>query len=194
MTVPDFKNSIGKWVRTFTVDNKTVYTKSGMTFHGLQGRTNSAGVFQNTQLCYKGCSHTFKDFQEFAEWCNTQKGFKEDFQLDKDLLFKNNKIYSPETCVFLPREINKALIRMTCRRGMYPIGVTVDKKGIRAKCADTLNNRIHLIGYFTSVEEAFEAYKSYKECVLKSLAEKWKDQIDSRAYNALMSYTVEITD
>ena len=36
--------------------------------------------------------------------------------------------------------------------------------------------------------------KTAKEDYLKTLAEKWKGNIDVRAYNALMNYEVEITD
>ena len=44
------------------------------------------------------------------------------------------------------------------------------------------------------VIEAFNAYKKAKEVFVKEVAEKWKSQIDERAYEALMKYTVEITD
>jgi hypothetical protein len=33
-----------------------------------------------------------------------------------------------------------------------------------------------------------------KEAYIKEVANKWKDQIDPRAYEALMSYQVEIND
>ena len=52
------------------------------------------------------------------------------------------------------------------------------------KCYQTFNTEI----------EAFNAYKQTKESYLKELANKWKDKIDARAYNALMNYQVEITD
>ena len=43
-------------------------------------------------------------------------------------------------------------------------------------------------------EEAFQAYKQAKETYIKLQAEKWKDQIDVRAYEALMRYEVLPTD
>ena len=42
--------------------------------------------------------------------------------------------------------------------------------------------------------EAFNAYKEAKESFVKEQAEKWKDKIDSRAYNALLNYQVVIID
>ena len=51
-----------------------------------------------------------------------------------------------------------------------------------------------IVGTYDTPEEAFYAYKPVKEAHIKSLAEKWKDQIDPRVYEALMNWTIEITD
>lgn len=56
------------------------------------------------------------------------------------------------------------------------------------------NGEVIHLGYFDTPEEAFYAYKPVKEAYIKALAEKWKDQIDTRAYEALMNWTIEITD
>ena len=50
------------------------------------------------------------------------------------------------------------------------------------------------LGCFKTEIEAFEAYKTAKELYIKEVANKFKSQIDNRAYNALMNYKVEITD
>lgn len=50
------------------------------------------------------------------------------------------------------------------------------------------------LGYYSTTEEAFQAYKETKEAYIKEVANKWKDQIDSRVYEALMNWSIEITD
>ncbi len=135
------------------------------------------------------------NFQNFAPWCHTQKGFiNKGWELDKDLLIKGNKIYSPETCVFLPPAINAVLVKgKGTRDSALPIGVTYSEHGTgyRAYCSDkrkTLSKRS------SSVEECFAWYKNTKECVIKSLADEYAHLLDEVAYKALYNYEVEWSD
>lgn len=151
--------------------------------------------YYTKQSTYKDCtvSDNFKYYSYFKEWCSSQIGFgNEGWCLDKDILIKGNKIYSEDTCVFVPREINNLLTKRDKLRGNYPIGVSpskgklqsyINKKG--KKCG---------LGTFNTIEEAFLTYKKAKEAYIKEVANKWKDQIDPRVYEALMNYQVEITD
>ena len=140
-------------------------------------------------------SDNFKYYSYFYEWCQEQIGFKDGFHLDKDLLVKGNKVYSENTCVFIPCELNSLLVKVNVKRGKYPIGVYWDKTRNKFKAQVNLNvGKQKNLGYFNTETEAFNAYKTAKENYLKELAEKWKDKIDLRAYEALMNYQVEITD
>ena len=154
--------------------------------------------YQKKQPTYEGCevSDNFKSFEYFYEWCHKQIGFNnKGWHLDKDLLTKGNKVYSENSCVFIPAEINTLLIKCTASRGENLIGVYWDKKG-KAFVAMVNKNKggSEYLGYFKTEIEAFNAYKKAKEAFIKEQAEKWKGKIDDRAYEALMSYTVEITD
>ena len=62
--------------------------------------------FLNGHPTYKGCyvCEEWKHFSKFNEWF--KKHHVEGWALDKDLLVENNKLYSPETCCFIPFEIN----------------------------------------------------------------------------------------
>ena len=146
---------------------------------------------------YEGCyvSNNFCNYQYFKEWYNNQIGHNQDgWDLDKDLLIKGNKVYTEDCCVLLPKELNNALTQRKTYRGEYPIGVSYKplRNQYRARC-NRFGKNVHL-GWFSTVEDAFSAYKKAKETYLRDLATKWKDKIDHRAYEALMNYQVEITD
>ena len=147
---------------------------------------------------YEGCevSDNFKSYEYFYEWCNEQIGFNnEGWHLDKDLLIRGNKVYSENTCVFIPKEINSMLIKCTASRGKYLIGVCWSNSN-KAFVAQVNKNKgkQRYLGLFKTEIEAFNAYKQAKENFIKEQADKWKSQIDDRAYEALMNYQVEITD
>ena len=160
--------------------------------------TNVCDTSKKRNPTYEGCevSDKFKSYEYFYEWCNKQIGFGvEDWQLDKDLLVKGNKVYSEDTCVFIPKEINSLLIKREALRGEYLIGVSWCKKA-KAFIARVNKNKgkSEHLGYFKTEVEAFNAYKQAKEAFVKEQAEKWESQIDERAYNALMNYEVHIDD
>ena len=155
-------------------------------------------AYQKKQPTYEGCevSDSFKNYEYFYEWCNKQIGFDvKGFDLDKDLLIKGNKVYSENTCIFIPREINTLLVKRKASRGKYLIGVYWSNKS-KTFIARVKKNKgkSEWLGSFKTELEAFEAYKQAKEYFIKEQASNWKDQIDERAYNALMNYTVEIAD
>jgi hypothetical protein len=47
---------------------------------------------------------------------------------------------------------------------------------------------------FETIEEAFIAYKDFKEKLIKQTADKYKDKIPDNLYLAMKNYKVEITD
>ena len=172
-------------------------TKEYMLWHSMLVRCYSA-TYQKKQPTYIGCevSENFKSYEYFYEWCHKQIGFNnEDWHLDKDLLVKGNKVYSEYSCVFIPKEINLVLTKCVASRGEYLIGVCWDKakNAFKARVRKNKGKSEHL-GLFNTELEAFNAYKKAKEAFVKEQANKFKSQIDPRAYNALMNYTVEITD
>lgn len=139
-----------------------------------------------------GVSENFKTFQYFAEWCHSQIGFGNDgWQLDKDILVKGNKIYSEDTCVFVPKEINMWIQNKRSNRGGLPVGVSYHKDSGKYVAQCGINGtRVHL-GIYNNPEEAFEAYAARKSEHLKERAEYWKSQIDVRLYDALRSAVIE---
>lgn len=155
--------------------------------------------------CYSDKFHerepTYKECEVCSEWhklSNFKRWFDKNYipgyHLDKDLLIQGNKIYSPDTCCFIPEELNKMLNTRSRFRGAYPIGVT--KARSRYKSSIMINGHKISIGTFDTPQEAFLAYKNRKERLVKELAEKYfkEGKITERVYIALMKYEVEITD
>ena len=147
---------------------------------------------------YKGCviDKRWHNFQNFAKWFkeNYNSETMQGWHLYKDILVKGNKVYSPETCCFVPFEINTLILTNKGKRASLPIGIisSKNKKSFISRF-NILGIKKH-IGVYSTVEEAFEAYKEAKENYIKEFADKWKDLIDSRVYQALQEYQVEITD
>ncbi len=153
---------------------------------------------QKKHPTYVGCtvSEDFKYFQKFAKWCQSQVGFGlEGYHIDKDVLFLGNKIYSEDSCVFVPSNINALLTKREAQRGEFPVGVSWIKNAQKylARCSDGSGKQKRL-GRFTTPEEAFVTYKTFKEALIKQLANKYQSVIDTRVYEALMAYTVSIND
>jgi len=126
------------------------------------------------------------NFQNFAAWF--EDNYIEGFELDKDIICPDCRVYSPETCCFVPREINLLFKNITKRN--LPLGVYYLRG--RYQVSTPTNDKSTYIGFYKTVEEALIAHKTAKEKYMKEAAEKWKDKIDSRVYDALMNYTIDI--
>ena len=174
-----------------------VHTKEYMLWHNMLKRCYSDAL-KKKYPTYEGCeaSDNFNSYEYFYEWCHKQIGFgNQDWHLDKDLLIKGNKVYSEDDCVFIPKEINILLTKSDKIRGKHPIGVSWHERDKAFMAVVSKNKgKPEWLGYFNTELEAFNAYKTAKEAFFKEQAEKWKGKIDDRAYEALMNYTVEITD
>ena len=116
--------------------------------------------------------------------------------LDKDILFKDSKIYSPETCVFVPQRINALFVKSNGTRGDHPIGVYFHKREQKyvAQCRVLERDQQKFLGYFNTPKEAFQRYKEFKEEYIKQVAEEYKDKIPMKLYEAMLKWEVEITD
>ena len=179
-----------------TVDSCGNRLKEYQVWKGMLERCYS-DKFQAKKPTYKGCivSENFVCYPYFKKWCNNQIGFDQvGWHLDKDILSKGNKVYSEDTCCFVPQEINSLLVRSNATRGKYPLGVSYLTRLGMFEASVSLGGRNKRIGRFYNAQEAFYAYKEVKESYIKEVANKWKDRIDPRAYEALMSWNIEITD
>ena len=142
------------------------------------------------------CSEWKNDKNKFFQWVDENYYIvgDETMDLDKDILVKGNKIYSPETCVFTPHSINTLFLNGKKNRGDYPLGVHYDKERKKYRAELSVNgSRIHLSRWNTE-EEAFEEYKRHKQALIIAMADRFKGKIPAHLYNAMIAWQIEITD
>lgn len=159
---------------------------------------------QGAAAYYRDCTHASEwlSYDNYIAWARVQVGFMQRdskgrvFQLDKDILNKGNKSYSPENCVFVPPALNTFLVTNKVKRGNYPLGVSFSKEKQRFKSELRLHftrTKKHL-GYFDTPEEAFYAYKLAKEALAKVLASHYTGWVDNRVIFALNNLNIDIGD
>lgn len=156
--------------------------------------------YLNKEPTYIDCyvCEEWHNFQNFSEWFykHYYEIPNERIELDKDILFKGNKIYSPETCILVPQRINTLFIKQQGKRGDLPIGVNYHKRDkiLMVKCY-TLEKREYLGSFpLNKPFQAFTCYKNFKENYIKQVADEYKDLIPKKLYEALYKYEVEIND
>lgn len=148
---------------------------------------------------YKDCTvcDEWYNYQNFAKWYDENYYLidNEEMNLDKDILYKGNKIYSPRTCVFVPQNINKLFTKTDKLRGEYPIGISYNKKDsiYVVHCNDGNGNLIYL-GCSPNNNKLFKIYKEFKEKIIKQVADKYKNKIPQKLYDAMYKYKVEVID
>lgn len=159
---------------------------------------------------YKKEHPTYKDvtccdewllYENFYEWLHGQENFEkwlngDRWAVDKDILVKGNKIYSPETCCLVPVNVNTLFVKNDSTRGKLPIGVRKNGNGFITVCKNPFTKSIEYFGTYTTIEETFQSYKNIKEYYIKQVAhlEYEKGNISKKCYDAMLRYEVEITD
>jgi len=139
---------------------------------------------------YRGCTvcEEWLTFSNFKAWMETQEWAGN--HLDKDLLIQGNKVYSPETCIFVPSIVNTFLNDCAASRGVYPIGVHLDKRRneLSVKCCNPFTGKPEHLGTFPvdQVLIAGNAWKARKAIFAAQLAALQKD---SRVSQALMNHS-----
>lgn len=150
----------------------------------MLGRCYSA-KYQERYPTYKGCSvsEEWLTFSNFKAWMETQDF--EGKQLDKDLLFEGNKVYSAKRCVFVTGLVNSFTTDAGASRGEWMIGVRWCKREgkFRSECGNPFTKKQERLGYFTCEQKAHEAWRKRKLELAHELA---AIQTDPRIAKALI--------
>jgi len=189
-----FGVGVNDWAGNISVDGKDI--REYKLWKGMLKRCFCEKCKQKYPT-YEGvtCSKEWLSMTKFIEDVSQMRGYGFDgWQLDKDILVKGNKLYSKDTCCFVPAEVNLLLTKCDNSRGKYPVGVCFHKATGKFRADLRINGKRKHLGYFTTPEEAFQAYKPAKEAHIKAVADKWKHLLDERVYLALLAYEVNIDD
>lgn len=182
---------------TTTLDELGNVKKSYKTWNHMMERGYSE-VLKAKFPSYKDVTvcKEWHNYSVFEKWYN--KNYYEiegqTMHLDKDIIKKGNKIYSPENCVFVPTSINSIFTKRERARGEFPIGVCKCSHGDKFEITLAKYGERPYLGKFNTPEEAFYAYKKGKEEHIKNVADEYKDKIPQKLYDAMYNYKVEITD
>lgn len=186
-----------------TLDEEGKHLKSYEIWHNMLQRCYDER-YKEKYPTYKECTvcDEWKFYKNFKDWYeeNYYEMDNQHMTLDKDILAKGNKIYSPETCVFVPQNINSLFTKSDAKRGEYPIGVDWHRANqvYQTRCrvfnVKTLKNNSKYLGCYNTPQEAFDTYKKAKEENIKLVADYYKDRIPSKLYDAMYKYEVHIDD
>lgn len=150
-------------------------------------------VYQLKKPSYIGCSVApeWLTFSVFKKWVKSQECDQwvsplRSMHLDKDILIKGNKIYSPSTCVFVNDCVNNFINDSANSIGDLMVGVTAHKNGYVSQCSDPLKVNKRYLGLFKCEIEAHNAWKARKLSNAINLANS-NLVTDSRVKQALMS-------
>lgn len=113
---------------------------------------------------YAGCAVVpeWRRFSAFRVWMSQQQW--QGSHLDKDILLSGNKVYGPDTCVFVPKSLNNFLLDRSSARGEWPIGVYWDKqsRAYQARCRNPFTRNQEFLGCFPCPQEAHNAWLKRK--------------------------------
>jgi len=128
----------------------------------------------SSKSCYVGVKvvDEWHNFQVFAEWF--ELNYVGGYEIDKDLLSKEVKVYSPDTCLFIPKTLNKFLANTFSSNTSGHTGVCYEKSS--GKWSVSISNgegKRLKIGRYKDIEEAAEAYTAKRA----EFAEAWKEKM-----------------
>ena len=176
-------------------DDVDCTSQSYLRWHDMMNRCYNEKFLENHPE-YVGCTvcTEWLNYSNFKVWYDKNKIAGMSLDLDKDILFKENKEYSPATVAFVPHTINTLFINGKKHRGDLPVGVFYEKDKGKYRAAMAFMGKSIKLGTFDTPESAFAKYKEYKEDFIKDMAEQYRENIPDKVYQAMMNWKIEITD
>lgn len=202
MNVPDFKRSDGSWGKFYTdydgEQRLQMHTRACVLWNNMVNRSREDSAQRKNNTSYVQVENHFESYDMFTDWCQDQYGYLNKnphgtfWSLDKDILVPGNRIYSPDTCMFVPLSVNNVLLGSDKTRGDDPIGAKLHVQGNCVKYMASCRQRTgtSYIGVFLTPEEAHAAWQ------LAKIERLWEEALDvtdhTKLYSALMVHIERI--
>lgn len=159
-------------------------TKLYTTWHSMIRRCYSEVYHKRKPsytLCYV-CDNWLR-LSGFKVWFD--ENYVEGLELDKDILVEDNRLYSSDTCCFIPKILNSSLISSR-NDSRLPTGVVYNKRLNKYVAQISLSSlgdvrQKHLLCSH-SVEECHQEYLKHKRILVLKLLEKNKSVIKPDVY------------
>lgn len=160
--------------------------------------------FSDKYKSYVDCEvcEDWLNFSNFTVWFNAthQSDSEVKFELDKDMKYLGNRLYSSDNCIWLPKKLNQYINEVkgaTSITGVKGVSPAFNKNGIiegkyEVRCADGKGKRAYL-GTVTCLAEGYNIYKSYKETRLKLLANEYfvRGDISKEVFDIICNYKLK---
>lgn len=170
-----------------TKDKERNTLKSYITWKNMISRCYSTKI-QLKHPSYIGCTvcDEWKYYSNFKKWYD--KNYIDEYELDKDILIDGNKIYSPETCCFIPKYINTLFLDCNKARGQFPLGVYYKKKNLNYCAQGNIYGKQTHMGSYNTINEAYIIYKilRLKYCIEIAYEYLNKQLITESIYNRVI--------
>jgi hypothetical protein len=152
--------------------------KAGATWNNILTRCYSE-VEHKRRPTYIGCAviPEWLNFQNFAEWFYDTSNYQPGLYIDKDLKVQGNKVYGPDTCLFVTPEVNQAVLMSDATRGACKLGVCLDSSRGLYVASVKVSGKKKFLGRFKDENTAHETYKIEKYAQLRLLAAKQESEV-----------------
>ncbi len=133
-------------------------------------------------------------FSKFKAWMKSQQW--EGKVLDKDFLSPEDKIYSPDSCIFISPELNNFISDIKLNKGELPTGVNTSRtqskepKPYQARVCNPITGKREHLGWFETPEEAEITRLTRKHELACKIADSG-ELLDLRVTNRLKTMFLE---
>lgn len=205
LNVPDYKKPDGTWGKYYTQYREDGvrlqnHTRASVLWNNLQSRCRTGSAQQRNNVCYTICENRFENYDKFTDWCQDQYGYMNKnpsgtfWSLDKDVLLHGNRVYSPDTCLFIPQHVNNVLVGSDKTRGDFPIGVSEHIQGscVRYMAGCRKRDGSNYLGVYLT---AIEAHRAWQEAKIERILEEAEDHRQhTKLFDALLRHAERIQD